>query len=80
LGNSSIGFPIRNCPNKTQCSNNWVNLEVCKGGSLRSRYCQNCNKHVTLVTEVKDLAYEVLYDRPIAVTEGLMTNIVVLNL
>ena len=80
MGNSSIGFPIRNCSNKTQCPSNWVNLEVSKDGSLRSRYCPQCKNHVLLVKRVNDLAYEVMFDRPIAVTEGLMNNILTLKL
>ena len=80
MGYSSIGFPIRNCPNKAQCLNNWVNLEVSKDRSLRSRYCPSCKNHVLLVKKVNDLAYEVIFDRPIAITEGLMTNIVTLKL
>jgi len=80
LGYSAIGFPIRNYPNKAQCLKNWVNLEVSKDCSLRSRYCSNCKNHVLLVKRVNNLAYEVLFDKQIAVAEGLMTNIVKLKL
>jgi hypothetical protein len=44
--------------------------------SIRNRRCQVCNQKVMLTTTISDFSYEVLLERPVAITENLMKEIV----